>query len=342
MKKKKTNIKKLLGRAAAVAVASLALTSCIDEDLSDCGADYGITYTLRLQTNLRAMLGDELPLPEEQAIAGRLEQALGGVFTDRAADIDLSFFTGGAVAHHEAHRMDASSASYTIYLPVADYDHAAVANAQAEPLVTIGGAGAYTTLRLDQQQADTIGSHTAGLFTATRDIVVADGTDQHFNVNLYMQNCAAAVVIDLNGHTPAAVTGCLSGLACGFSVADSTFDFSRQTVVRASRTDDGAGRIALYAAGFPSPSSSFLRGERAGGEASGGEASSPWLFRIYVTENGTTTESTLSVSEPLPAGGLKVIKARIGDGGQVVTDAPEVGVSVKLDWKPGGSHDVEM
>ena len=148
-----------------------------------------------------------------------------------------------------------------------------------------------------------------------------------------MQNCASAVVIDLNGHTPTAVTGCLSGLACGFSVADSTFDFSRQTVVRASRTDDGAGRIALYAAGFPSPSPQGRAGE---------ETSPLWLFRIYVTENGTTTESTFSVSEPLPAGGLKVIKARIGDGGQVVTDAPEVGVSVKLDWKPGGSHDVEM
>ncbi len=322
-----------MGCRMAVALAALSLASCINEDLSDCGADYGITYTLRLQTNLRAMLGDELPLPEDQAIADRLEQALGGVFTDRAADIDLSFFTGGAVAHHEAHQMDASSASYTIYLPVADYDHAAVANAQAEPLVTIGGAGAYTTLRLDQQQADTIGSHTAGLFTATRGIVVADGTDQHFNVNLYMQNCAAAVVIDLNGHTPTAVTGCLSGLACGFSVADSTFDFSRQTVVRASRTDDGAGRIALYAAGFPSPSPQGRAGE---------ETSPLWLFRIYVTENGTTTESTFSVSEPLPAGGLKIIKARIGDGGQVVTDAPEVGVSVKLDWKPGGSHDVEM
>ena len=86
-----------MGCRMAVALAALSLASCINEDLSDCGADYAITYTLRLHTNLRAMLDDELRLPEEQAIAGRLETALAGVFTDRAADIDLSFYTGGAL-----------------------------------------------------------------------------------------------------------------------------------------------------------------------------------------------------------------------------------------------------
>ena len=349
-----------MGCRMAVALAALSLASCIDEDLSDCGADYAITYTLRLHTNLRAMLDDELRLPEEQAIAGRLETALAGVFTDRAADIDLSFYTGGALSHHESHAMDASSASYTIYLPVADYDHAAVANDGAEPLVTLAGAGSYGTLRLEQAEADTIDGHTAGLFTACRRLTVADGTSRTFNVDLYMQNCAAALVIDLNGHNPSAISGHVEGMACAFSIADSTFDFSRSTMVRASRLDDGAGRVALYAAGFPSvsspqesagaatPSAVALRAGQAGGHTStlftqrSEPGSALWLMRVYITENGSTTESTLSVSEPLPAGSLKVIKARIGDGGQVVTDAPEVGVSVKLDWKPGGSHDVEM
>ena len=42
------------------------------------------------------------------------------------------------------------------------------------------------------------------------------------------------------------------------------------------------------------------------------------------------------------AGALKVFKVHLNDRGEVVTDEREVGVSVTLDWKPGGDHDVEM
>lgn len=361
MKKRRKNISGFRGgRGALLAVLALsALSSCINEDLSDCGADFGLTYNVRLRTNLHTTLYGQLASPAEQAIAAGIEQALGGVFTDHAADLDLAFFTGEAPAHREAHAMDGSSARYTIYLPSADYNHAAVANAAAEPLVGMEGDEAYSTLCLRQADADTIGTHTVGVFAARRQLRVADAGG-NFNVDLYMQNCAAALVIDLNGHNPSAISGHVEGMACAFSIVDSTFDFSRSTMVRASRLDDGAGRVALYAAGFPSSSSPqesagaetssavTLRAGQAGNHTStlftqnSEPGSALWLMRVYITENGSTTESTLSVSEPLPAGSLKVIKARIGDGGQVVTDAPEVGVSVKLDWKPGGSHDVEM
>ena len=44
----------------------------------------------------------------------------------------------------------------------------------------------------------------------------------------------------------------------------------------------------------------------------------------------------------LKAGRLKLIKAKLkADGSLVVTNA-SVGVSVKLDWKPGGSHDIDI
>ena len=343
---------------ALLALALPSLTSCINEDLSGCGTDFGLTYNVRLRTNLRSTLYGELSAPAEQAVAERLAQALGGVFTDHASDLDLAFYTGEAPAHREAHEMDGSSASYTIYLPSADYNHLAMANAGMEPLVSVEG-DAYSLLELRQADADTLPSHTVGVFAARRQLRVADAGGS-FNVDLYMQNSAVALVIDLNGHQLTDIHGSLSGMASAFAVADSTYSFDRNTVIRASRLDDGQGRVALYAACFPSREAplqlspggrglqAIQQGRLLGGaapsprERAGGEASSLYQFVVYTTENGSITESTLSVSEPLRAGDIKVIKARIGDGGQVVTDAPEVGVSVKLDWTPGGDHDVEI
>lgn len=343
MKKRRRNISGFRGgRGALLAVLALsALSSCINEDLSDCGTDFSLTYNVRLRTNLHTTLYGQLASPAEQAIAAGIEQALGGVFTDHAADLDLAFFTGEAPAHREAHAMDGSSARYTIYLPSADYNHLAMANAAAEPLVSVEG-DAYSLLEFRQADADTLPSHTVGVFAARRQLRVADAGGS-FDVDLYMQNCAVTLVIDLNGHQLTSIHGSLSGMASAFAVADSAYLFDRNTIIRASRLDDGQGRTALYAACFPSkdsPQASYETYKPY--KYSAPEASSLWQMVVYTTENGRITESTLSVSEPLRAGDIKVIKARIGDGGQVVTDAPEVGVSVKLDWKPGGSHDVEI
>lgn len=344
----KKNNKKIL---ALLALALPAMPSCINEDLSGCGADFGLTYNVRLRTNLRSTLYGELSAPAEQAMAERLATALGGVFTDRASDLDLAFYNGEAPAHREAHEMDGSSATYTIYLPSADYNHLAIANAAAEPLVSVEG-DAYSALCLRQASADTIDSHSAGVFAARRQLHVADAGGS-FNVDLYMQNSAVALVIDLNGHQLSSISGSISGMASAFAVADSAYLFDRSTVIRASRLDDGAGRVALYAACFPSRGHEAYEDYKAykpnkpnkpysPNKLTAPEASALYRLVVYTTENGSITESTLSVSEPLRAGDIKVIKARIGDGGQVVTDAPEVGVSVKLDWTPGGDHDIEI
>ena len=39
---------------------------------------------------------------------------------------------------------------------------------------------------------------------------------------------------------------------------------------------------------------------------------------------------------------MLVIKAFLKDDGTITTDSPEVGVSVELDWNPGGDFDIEM
>ena len=77
--------------AAVMTISVIAsLSSCIDEDMSDCGKDYKIQYNLQLNTQINTVIDVDLNLIEEQEIAARLKQALSKVFTDHAHDNDLS------------------------------------------------------------------------------------------------------------------------------------------------------------------------------------------------------------------------------------------------------------
>lgn len=110
--------------AAVMTISIIAsLSSCIDEDMSDCGKDYKIQYNLQLNTQINTVIDVNLNLIEEQEIAARLKQALSKIFTDHAHDNDLSFFVGEELSHHEANKMGANSVSYTIYLPRNNYQN---------------------------------------------------------------------------------------------------------------------------------------------------------------------------------------------------------------------------
>ena len=58
--------------------------------------------------------------------------------------------------------------------------------------------------------------------------------------------------------------------------------------------------------------------------------------------NGKYTETIFTMNEPLKAGRIKIIKTILKEDGSLATSSTAVGVSVKLDWKPGGSHDVDI
>lgn len=324
-------IKRRISCSAGIlmAMAAMTVTSCIDEDLSRCGQNYRIDYTVRLRTNIDTEISDELTTANEQAFGVVLRSALSNVFTDVAQNIDLSFYSDNSLAHHETQQMDASTSSFTIYLPVQEYQHLALANTAVEPLVDISGADSDLTLAMVQQSGDTISSQSVGLFSARLPMAVED-RDQVFNVDLYMQNCAVALVIDRDGQSPTAVWGYVRDLATSFSVNDSIYSYENMPFVRANLISD-SNYYGLYAASFPSQD-----------ETRASDDAAIWRFEVYITLNGSTTKSTLSVSEPLQAGDLKIIKARIADDGRIVTTASDVGVSVTLDWKEGGSHDIEV
>ena len=56
--------------------------------------------------------------------------------------------------------MNANSVSYTIYLPRNDYQNLSLANTGSARNVKITGANACKALALEQEQKDTIDSHT--------------------------------------------------------------------------------------------------------------------------------------------------------------------------------------
>ena len=306
---------------------AFGLSSCIDEDMSKCGKDYKIKYNLVLNTQIHTLIDIDLNTSEEQYIANRLKQELGTVFNDHALDNDLSFFIGKDLYRHEANVMNANSVSYTIYLPRNDYQNLSLANTGNARNVKITGANDCKALALEQEQKDTIDSHNIGLFTSRLTINETD-FDHDLQTTLYMANCAAAVVINQQEVKPAELWGFVEGMATHFLVNDSIYSTSRNTIVRAKRINEASTAStqthdALYTVSFPS-------------------SKAEWRYHIIAKVNGKYTETILTLNEPLKAGRLKLIKAKLkADGSLVVTNA-SVGVSVKLDWKPGGSHDIDI
>lgn len=312
-------------------MVTLAFSSCIDEDMSDCGKDYTVNYQMRLHTNMQTEIDSELSAPEEQQMARRLEQALADIFSDVARDLDINFYANNELAHHEAHLINAANASFTIYLKAADYRHLAWANVAANPVLTISGQDTDQQVKIANVPNDTIDGHTHGLFTARKDMAVKSES-YTFTVPMYMQNCATALVVNRNGVAADDIKAYVVGLANDFSVNDSVYHHERTTAVRTTRMDEG-GHTCLHTAGFPSPD---------GMRSKVGEADGIWSYHVYVTINGKITETKLYVREPLKAAQLKIIKVNLNPDGSVTTEAPEVGVSVTLDWKPGGDYEIEI
>ncbi|MBR6168139.1 MAG: hypothetical protein IKQ50_06895, partial [Paludibacteraceae bacterium] len=56
------------------------------------------------------------------------------------------------------------------------------------------------------------------------------------------------------------------------------------------------------------------------------------------------TTSTLTINDALEAGTVRIIRLKMkGDGSVIDADADsEVSVSVTLDWKDGGTHEIDL
>ncbi|MBQ4276482.1 MAG: FimB/Mfa2 family fimbrial subunit [Bacteroidaceae bacterium] len=336
--------------AMMAALTTGVACSVIDEDMEDCGNDFKLVYELRLITNLTTELTTELNATSDQYVASALKDYLKPVFTDFAHDVDLSFFDvngDSAVLHHEEHIMDANQTSYTLYLPVRQYMHTAVANVVNNGQVSIRNNDRCHTGGLKQVVTDTITPHSTGLFTARLPMNIQDNIDQTFYVHLYMANCAMALVLDTTGVDVRNIEVYTSGFATDYLMCDSVYSYERanSTYVHADHVPATQGKKDCFCTvNYPSPEAPLshvkertrliIETEEPFLAEKADDAL--WKCYVYVTlPNGSVTRTELFITLPLRAGQLKIIQAHVYPDGSVRTNENEIGTSVTLNWQDG-------
>lgn len=341
-------------------LSAVCSCSAIDEDLSDCGEELTIDYDLHLVTNLNIELQTELDRRNDANLIRALREYLSPVFVDYAHDIDLSFYDvqgDSARLHHVQDIMDANEVVYTLFLPRRDYMHTAVANVQDNEVVTLEGDSYCHTARLWQQRGDTVSTHRTGLFTARQKLEIKEGVSQTLHVDLYMANCAAALVLDTSLATLKDIKVVATGFASRFNIADSTYLFAEHPpIVMTDRIETGNnGQMCFGTVNLPSkePRDIEAIGEDIKGTRTIIQAEEPfvsedaidalWQFHVYTTlPDGKVTRSVLGVKKPLRPGQLKILHAQVFPNGALESDEKEVGVSITLDWKQGGQHEIPL
>lgn len=333
--------------------AGISACCLVDEDMRDCQADHKLDYQLQLVTNMTTELKTELETNLSTALdleaAAKLKEHLSDIFTDYAHDVDLSFYdvTADSVRlHHESHIMDANQSSYTLYIPVRQYMHLALANQMFNGLTELENEELCHSATLRQTVKDTIPCHKTGLFTARLPMDVKEGVDQNFDVHLYMANCATAIVVDTTGSGIKDLKVYATGFATDFNICDSLYRFRYSPVVQADEISlDIPGGMCFVTVNFPSKDIDETKSviDTDDPFVSPSAPDPLWRIRTYTTlADGTVTETILGVTKPLRPGQLKVIKAKAHDNGSVQPGDPTIGFSVTLDWKKGLSGEIEL
>ena len=317
--------------------AVLLLPGCrlVDEDLSDCGGEIRINYELRLISNMQIELETVLNEETDVEIAEALRDYLKYIFSDMARDVDLSFYSPEGDMPRKVHineTIDANQAQYTVYLPEQEYVHTCVANMEGIGPVSLMDTLYCKDSKLLLDEGGEIPCQETGVFTSRIDIKISDDGDQTFYSYLYMANAATVLLLDISeagqiGEIEVATTG----FADRFDIADSTYHFTTNYYVKPNRLplEDG-NRLCFVSINFPSRD-----------VAEGDDYIWKWYVRVRMPD-GTITETILGIAEPLKAGDLKIIKAKILDNGVAYVEDPVVGMSVTLDWNEAGEHNIDF
>ena len=336
-----------------IAVCSLVLataltTSCdalrIDEDLSDCKADFHVSYSVTLRTNLRTQIQTVLRSRFETEVADLLEDSLRNIFREYAHDVDLSFYIQNSRSYHDSKVMDANQATYELELPANDYRHLALANIDEEKDVDVVQPQWADRSYLTQEGGDVILGHHTGLFSARRDMDIVGNQNQTFDVTLYMVNCASILVLRTDLEKNVVYKDCQvysSDFADGFMVNDSTFTFGKDQMIHDFRvTTPPVEREVFYAVSFPSHDTAeeaqASRADNPSGQTGAQDEERIWRKYVYVTlPDGTVTRTVINVREPLQAGQIYIIYAYMRPDGSIFSPNVEVSTSVTLKWKDG-------
>ena len=346
----------MIKRVFGILLSVFVLGGCclVNEDLSGCPDDFSTEYEMRLITNVRTEINTVLGLEADLHVATALRDHLSDIFSDFAHDVDLSFYDYAEprpVLEHFTDIIDANQTSYTLNLPVYEYMHLAVANTMDNDNVSLEGEDFCSTARLhqaDPEEGNVISSHNTGLFTARLPMQILDNMDQDFLVQLYMANCATALIIDRTGApSVSSMSAFTTGFASAFNIADSTYVFDRNPLVRAKKLDIDEGIEDCYVTvQFPSrdtrPDTKVVVETEDPFIAESADEGL-WEWQVYVTlADGSITQNRLGIVKPLRAGQLKIIRIRIGDGGVAIPDDSSVVSSFNTNWEPSQEHYIDL
>ena len=331
-------------RRVGIFIALLALGGCslIDDDLSVCGVDLRIDYEMRLTMDMQVAIEAELRAESDSPVAAALRSWLEPIFEGTDHHVELCFYSddeADEMRDHAIEEVTARRSSFTFYLPRENYMHLAVVNANGNGEVYTYDSVHSSTMYIECADIDTLPSHPTAIYTARYPIVLNDLSEDEnrsFVVNLYPVSAAVALVLDTSVHRVPRMEVFLRGTASGFAVKDSAFRYDRPTIVRAEKLD-----ARCYAA-VSMPSRDAL--PALAPQRYMDESEALWELVSRVTlPNGKITETVLSVSEPLLAGDLEIIRCEVQDDGSLMpVGNSHVGASVTLDWKDGGEHEIDI
>ena len=320
--------------------------SIIDDDLSVCGNNYTIDYEMRMVTDMQMTINEELTLEIEESMSLALKDWLGPILSGRAHDLNVNFYSldgRDVLKQHWEDVIDATQKSYTLNIPREDYMHLAVVNIAENSTMFLSGEKHAATMRLEQRKGDTLMTQPTAVYTAREKMLMAqDTTISKFDVHLYMVNCVVALVVDSLGVPLPEMDVQLSGTATGFNVLDSTFTFEHPSILRATRLMDKCYAVVAW----PSVSDSAMNAGPSQIKATTTEDKTYWEVRSYVKlPSGSVTETVFSMHKPLEAGTIVIIRANMEEDGSLDPlnmERNEVGVTVQLDWKDGGTHEIDI
>ena len=317
------------------------LSSCdnfmgIDDDLSDCGKDFNLDYRIRLITNKDTEVRTVFNSEKDLYVAKAVDEELSNYFKEYAKNLDLAFyhFDKDDMELNEVHAIEGNQASYTFYLENDKYHHLALGNIDQESSVELTGNGTSATSRLVAKGGKTLQNHHVALYTGRAELDASGQKELNGHVDLYMANSAAVLVIDTTGYEVKEIRMVVEDVATSFNIADSTYVYDGGSI-EAMQLDLSSypdnKREAFYTYCFPSRDQAMSEG------------AAIWKMKVYVTlTDGSITENVLSIHEPLKAGNVEIFKSKIDEKGVLLIADASVGVSVTLNWKPGGTYNPDL
>ena len=324
-----------------LSVMLLAACTLIDDDLSVCGVNYDITYDVKLVTDVEAVVENKLSSVNDEPVAEALRAWLAPFFSGYAHDLDMLFYSTDEadVIRHSRHEIvDATSATYTLYIPREDYMHLSVVNTEDNTCITREGQNHASTLAIHQRRADTLSSYNTAIYTARLPINLSDSAVLSYHVHLYMVTCAVALIVEPDSTEAAEMKVLMSGTASDFDIRDSVFTYAHPALIQMDEVNSRCYAVTAM------PSREEAASPMPARMAANTKSSSLWQLRAYTAlSNGTITETILDIDSPLRAGTLEIIRVKQHkDGSLEPIENTDVGVSVTLDWKDGGTHEIEL